>query len=616
VPAEAVTDEQAGTGARLARAVRLLGEAADVLAGLAVGDDLAAVAAAELAAAESRVRAATTRIETARLGMLPHLEDDGRWALDGSRTFAAWLARRDGITRRRANAEVRAATRLRVHLPVTARAALDGRVGVDELTAMVEIAPTSEARRAALAAPVTGVEVPVAGVGAPGEGDVGAATDTDGAAAAPTGEEYLLSFSGRHPIGTFQRLLRRFAHVADPEADERGYRQATEREFLDLAPTWGGYHVAGFLTTEHGQQVRTALDALMTPGTGGGVGADGAGTGPGASPGGGTGADGSNGAGAEKTASPAERRSVQQRRAQALADLARVALDGGLVSPGASVRPHVTVHVSWTELQRVLADADRRTAPDDAPDDASDHASDHASDDAPDGGDPGSGDGSQVSRPTGGLRRELQPRSSPGPSRGVDPPATDPGIDVRVLAEPETDYPTWADDTGPVPRELLAKIACDAEVTRVVFGPDSQVLDVGRARRTVTGQLRRAVVARDRHCTWPGCLEPPARCEVHHAVTHWADGGTTSVDNAALLCWHHHTVVDTTGVTMRWERGTWAFTDRHGRPVTATGASPVSPTPASCEGEGLEEEGCKEASSAGERFDEQRSARERDVEAA
>ena len=122
---------------------------------------------------------------------------------------------------------------------------------------------------------------------------------------------------------------------------------------------------------------------------------------------------------------------------------------------------------------------------------------------------------------------------------------------------------------GPLPRALLAKIACDAEVTRVVFGPDSQVLDVGRSRRTITGQLRRAVIARDRRCTWPGCQEPPGRCEVHHAVTHWADGGATSVDNAALLCWHHHTVVDTTGVTMRWEHGHWVFTDRHGRRVVA-----------------------------------------------
>jgi hypothetical protein len=129
--------------------------------------------------------------------------------------------------------------------------------------------------------------------------------------------------------------------------------------------------------------------------------------------------------------------------------------------------------------------------------------------------------------------------------------------------------------TGPIPDTLLRKIACDAHVTRVVFGPDSQVLNVGRAQRTVTGQLRRAVIARDRGCVWPDCDQPPTRCEVHHAVEHWADGGVTSFGNSALLCWHHHTVVDTHGVTMSWvgvdprnPAGTgWQLTDRHGQPI-------------------------------------------------
>src|SRR3546814_10501189 len=55
-------------------------------------------------------------------------------------------------------------------------------------------------------------------------------------------------------------------------------------------------------------------------------------------------------------------------------------------------------------------------------------------------------------------------------------------------------------------------------ITRIVFGPDGAVLDVGRAQRTVTGQMRRAVIARDQHCVYPGCDQPPSRCEVHHAV--------------------------------------------------------------------------------------------------
>jgi hypothetical protein len=110
------------------------------------------------------------------------------------------------------------------------------------------------------------------------------------------------------------------------------------------------------------------------------------------------------------------------------------------------------------------------------------------------------------------------------------------------------------------PRAVLRRLVCDSAVTRIVFGPDGAVLDVGRAQRTVTGQMRRAVIARDRHCVYPGCDQPPSRCEVHHAVTHWADGGGTSVANSALLCWYHHQLVDTRGITMHWT----------GTPTTAT----------------------------------------------
>ena len=42
-------------------------------------------------------------------------------------------------------------------------------------------------------------------------------------------------------------------------------------------------------------------------------------------------------------------------------------------------------------------------------------------------------------------------------------------------------------ETGhPIPRTVLDRIACDSEVTRIVFGPDSEVLDVGRTHRVVT----------------------------------------------------------------------------------------------------------------------------------
>lgn len=85
----------------------------------------------------------------------------------------------------------------------------------------------------------------------------------------------------------------------------------------------------------------------------------------------------------------------------------------------------------------------------------------------------------------------------------------------------------------------VQRISCDAEVSRVVFGPAGEVLDSGRATRTFTAAQIRAIVARDKRCIWPGCDAPPGWCQAHHII-HWAAGGPTSVDNGALLCGRHH----------------------------------------------------------------------------
>ena len=88
----------------------------------------------------------------------------------------------------------------------------------------------------------------------------------------------------------------------------------------------------------------------------------------------------------------------------------------------------------------------------------------------------------------------------------------------------------------------VSQLACDASVTRIVFGPNSEVLDVGRKTRVVPAGLRRAVVARDRHCVAPGCGRSAKWCDVHHIIA-WADGGETVIDNLCLLCRYHHTQV-------------------------------------------------------------------------
>jgi hypothetical protein len=90
--------------------------------------------------------------------------------------------------------------------------------------------------------------------------------------------------------------------------------------------------------------------------------------------------------------------------------------------------------------------------------------------------------------------------------------------------------------------ETLRRMCCDADLIPVVLGTDGQPLDHGRVERLFTRAQRRAVWRRDRHCTYPGCTAPGAWTQVHH-VRHWADGGATDLDNAALLCQRHHTHV-------------------------------------------------------------------------
>jgi hypothetical protein len=72
------------------------------------------------------------------------------------------------------------------------------------------------------------------------------------------------------------------------------------------------------------------------------------------------------------------------------------------------------------------------------------------------------------------------------------------------------------------------------------FNAPSLPLDIGRAT-SIPGQIRRAVLLRDKRCAWPRCGRSAVYCDVHH-IRHQADGGETSVANCLLLCQFHHDV--------------------------------------------------------------------------
>jgi hypothetical protein len=116
-----------------------------------------------------------------------------------------------------------------------------------------------------------------------------------------------------------------------------------------------------------------------------------------------------------------------------------------------------------------------------------------------------------------------------------------------VRAEPNesaaavTNAAAELDHLGPVSRRLAVRLACDASLTRVVMGPASEPLDVGRRTPVVPPAIRRAVVVRDRHCRFPGCAGKADWNEIHH-LQWWDNGGSTNLDNLIGICPYHHLV--------------------------------------------------------------------------
>ena len=95
-------------------------------------------------------------------------------------------------------------------------------------------------------------------------------------------------------------------------------------------------------------------------------------------------------------------------------------------------------------------------------------------------------------------------------------------------------------------------------------------LTVSRKQRTVSTPIRRAIWARDRHCTFPGCHRTRL-VEAHH-VHHWVEGGETSVDNLTLLCWFHHRLLHEGGFGIRRDyRGERYFVRPDGRTIPRCG---------------------------------------------
>jgi hypothetical protein len=82
-----------------------------------------------------------------------------------------------------------------------------------------------------------------------------------------------------------------------------------------------------------------------------------------------------------------------------------------------------------------------------------------------------------------------------------------------------------------------------------------QALNLFRARRTASPAQRIMLIARDGGCTKPSCAVPAYGAQVHHALTDWADGGNTNVNEMTLACGPDNRLVD--------KYGGWTTTINH-----------------------------------------------------
>ena len=156
-------------------------------------------------------------------------------------------------------------------------------------------------------------------------------------------------------------------------------------------------------------------------------------------------------------------------------------------------------------------------------------------------------------------------------------------VDATALENPGSDQSSGKSD---LPLATVKRLCCDGALIPLIERAGVP-LSVGRKQRVVPTAIKRALQARDRHCTFPGCHHDRF-IDAHH-IQHWVNGGETSLDNLTLLCSHHHRLVHEGGYEMRQHPdGGRYFARPDGRPVEV----PECVVPATTEqapGVGIEE---------------------------
>jgi len=121
-------------------------------------------------------------------------------------------------------------------------------------------------------------------------------------------------------------------------------------------------------------------------------------------------------------------------------------------------------------------------------------------------------------------------------------------------------------------------LTCDA-TCEVWFERNGRPIGTGRATRTVSRRLRRALEHRDHCCAVPGC---GATRGLHaHHIRHWEDGGPTELENLVLVCPFHHRAHHRGDITITGPADTLTVTDSDGQELSAASLAhpPTGPPP-------------------------------------
>ena len=136
-------------------------------------------------------------------------------------------------------------------------------------------------------------------------------------------------------------------------------------------------------------------------------------------------------------------------------------------------------------------------------------------------------------------------------------------VDAETLRE-ATPRRSELEDGPAVAAQTARRLACDASVVTILEDEAGQPLDIGRRSRTIPPAIRRALLSRDKACTFPGCTH--TRYLDGHHVRHWADGGETKLSNLVMLCRFHHRQVHEGGVRLEiLNDGALRFSNEYGK---------------------------------------------------